>query len=145
VAVVRRLLDELPGFHRESGRSEGYKVFTPFYRKWTNYLQEHPRFPYATRIVELPQAEGDEEGNGELFPLPEEVREAVAWDGEPLVPELNETGAMPNRLRMVTAKFLTKNLLCPFPFGERYFRRKLADYDNTLNRGGLLGAFSANS
>ncbi|MFC4303212.1 cryptochrome/photolyase family protein [Cohnella boryungensis] len=250
-ALPDQPLVDLPGFHRESGRSEGYKVFTPFYRKWSDYLQEHPRFPYATRIAELPQAEGDEEGIGQLFPLPEEVRAAITWDGEPLVPEgllesfleerlteysrdrdryalgatsgisrylncgslsvrtvherllarpeggeswkrqlawrdfylyqsrmdkrffryerafdlsglsdahfrawaeartgipvvdaamteLNETGAMPNRLRMVTAMFLTKNLLCPFPFGERYFRRKLADYDNTLNRGGWL-------
>ncbi|MCI3926836.1 DNA photolyase family protein [Paenibacillus sp. TRM 82003] len=52
--------------------------------------------------------------------------------------ELRETGAMPNRLRMVSAMFLTKNLLCPFPAGEAYFRRMLADYDNALNRGGWL-------
>ncbi|WP_311198803.1 cryptochrome/photolyase family protein [Paenibacillus hexagrammi] len=52
--------------------------------------------------------------------------------------ELNETGHMPNRLRMVTAMFLTKNLLCPFTLGEQYFRYKLSDYDNTLNRGGWL-------
>ncbi|MEK8130785.1 deoxyribodipyrimidine photo-lyase [Paenibacillus filicis] len=52
--------------------------------------------------------------------------------------ELNETGWMPNRLRMITAMFLTKNLGCPFPYGERYFRYKLSDYDNVLNRGGWL-------
>ncbi|MCR8636174.1 cryptochrome/photolyase family protein [Paenibacillus radicis (ex Xue et al. 2023)] len=52
--------------------------------------------------------------------------------------ELNTTGWMPNRLRMITAMFLTKNLLCPFPYGEQYFRCKLSDYDNTLNRGGWL-------
>ncbi|SFL93304.1 deoxyribodipyrimidine photo-lyase [Paenibacillus sp. 1_12] len=52
--------------------------------------------------------------------------------------ELHKTGWMPNRLRMVTAMFLTKNLLCPFTYGEQYFRYKLSDYDNVLNRGGWL-------
>jgi deoxyribodipyrimidine photo-lyase len=52
--------------------------------------------------------------------------------------ELNQTGQMPNRLRMVTAMFLTKNLLAPFTLGEQYFRNKLSDYDHTLNRGGWL-------
>jgi deoxyribodipyrimidine photo-lyase len=56
--------------------------------------------------------------------------------------ELRETGNMPNRLRMVTAMFLTKNLLCPFPLGEQYFRHMLTDYDNTLNRGGWLWSSS---
>lgn len=56
--------------------------------------------------------------------------------------QLNETGWMPNRLRMVTAMFLTKNLGGPFLYGERYFRRKLSDYDNALNRGGWLWSSS---
>lgn len=56
--------------------------------------------------------------------------------------QLNETGWMPNRLRMITAMFLTKNLGCPFIYGERYFRLKLSDYDNTLNRGGWLWSSS---
>lgn len=55
---------------------------------------------------------------------------------------LNATGEMHNRLRMVTAMFLTKNLLCPFQLGETYFRYKLSDYDNTLNRGGWLWSSS---
>ncbi|UPK43789.1 FAD-binding domain-containing protein [Paenibacillus pabuli] len=52
--------------------------------------------------------------------------------------ELNETGQMPNRLRILTAMFLTKNLQCPFTLGEAYFRRKLRDYDNIQNRGNWL-------
>ncbi|WP_150268283.1 cryptochrome/photolyase family protein [Paenibacillus tepidiphilus] len=56
--------------------------------------------------------------------------------------QLNETGWMPNRLRMLTAMFLTKNLGCPFIYGERYFRLKLSDYDNALNRGGWLWSSS---
>ncbi|WP_068777780.1 deoxyribodipyrimidine photo-lyase [Paenibacillus sp. FJAT-26967] len=56
--------------------------------------------------------------------------------------ELNTTGHMPNRLRMVTAMFLTKNLRCSFTLGEKYFRRKLTDYDNVINRGGWLWSSS---
>ncbi|MEK5396720.1 cryptochrome/photolyase family protein [Paenibacillus sp. FSL K6-2859] len=56
--------------------------------------------------------------------------------------QLNTTGWMPNRLRMITAMFLTKNLGCPFIYGERYFRLKLSDYDNVLNRGGWLWSSS---
>ncbi|MCL6603721.1 MAG: DNA photolyase family protein [Paenibacillus sp.] len=56
--------------------------------------------------------------------------------------QLKETGWMPNRLRMISAMFLTKNLGCPFIYGERYFRLKLSDYDNVLNRGGWLWSSS---
>lgn len=56
--------------------------------------------------------------------------------------QLNQTGEMPNRLRMVTAMFLTKNLLCPFTLGEQYFRLQLSDYDHILNRGGWLWSSS---
>ncbi|MEK5465847.1 deoxyribodipyrimidine photo-lyase [Paenibacillus sp. FSL R7-0210] len=56
--------------------------------------------------------------------------------------QLNATGWMPNRLRMITAMFLTKNLGCPFIYGERYFRLKLSDYDNAQNRGGWLWSSS---
>ncbi|TYP74785.1 cryptochrome/photolyase family protein [Paenibacillus methanolicus] len=56
--------------------------------------------------------------------------------------QLRETGELPNRLRMITAMFLTKNLRCPFTKGEAYFRHMLADYDNTLNRGGWLWSSS---
>nr|WP_207952322.1 deoxyribodipyrimidine photo-lyase [Paenibacillus turpanensis] len=71
---------------------------------------------------------------------------AEARTGIPIIDaamtQLLETGVMPNRLRMITAMFLTKNLLCPFPLGEQLFRRKLADYDNILNRGGWLWSAS---
>ncbi|OWR33134.1 deoxyribodipyrimidine photolyase [Saccharibacillus sp. O23] len=61
--------------------------------------------------------------------------------------ELNETGLMPNRLRILCAMFLTKNLQCPFTLGENYFRRKLLDYDNVQNRGNWLwcASLGANS
>ncbi|MBN1466272.1 deoxyribodipyrimidine photo-lyase, partial [candidate division KSB1 bacterium] len=49
--------------------------------------------------------------------------------------ELNETGFMHNRVRMVTASFLTKHLLINWRWGERYFAEKLLDYDLAANNG----------
>ncbi|MCZ8522941.1 MULTISPECIES: cryptochrome/photolyase family protein [Paenibacillus] len=255
--LAEQTLADLRDFQHSAGRSEPYKVYTPYYRRWREYLREHFR-PASTRglggLRTLPLAEGV----ASRFPLPEELAQALAdsrarpaaeepeaaledflgerlagyaegrerfareetsrlsrhlntgalsirrvyeqllecgteaepwlrqlawrdfylyqsrldplfyryekeydltelptdgfhaWaearTGIPIIDaamtELNATGWMPNRLRMITAMFLTKNLLCPFPYGERYFRSKLADYDNALNRGGWLWSAS---
>lgn len=50
--------------------------------------------------------------------------------------QLNETGFMHNRLRMIVASFLTKTLLVDWKKGERYFAEKLLDYDMAANNGG---------
>lgn len=71
-------------------------------------------------------------------------REFRAWcegqTGYPIVDagmrELNETGFMHNRVRMVTASFLTKHLLIDWRWGEAYFAKKLLDYDLAANNGG---------
>ncbi|MCB0395401.1 MAG: deoxyribodipyrimidine photo-lyase [Flavobacteriales bacterium] len=59
--------------------------------------------------------------------------------GYPLVDagmrELNETGYMHNRVRMVTAGFLCKHLLVDWRWGEAYFARKLLDYELASNNG----------
>ena len=49
--------------------------------------------------------------------------------------ELNETGFMHNRMRMVTASFLTKHLLIDWRWGEAYFAEKLLDYELASNNG----------
>ena len=49
---------------------------------------------------------------------------------------LNETGWMHNRLRMVVAMFLTKDLLLNWQWGERYFMNHLTDADFASNNGG---------
>lgn len=67
-----------------------------------------------------------------------------AWSkgetGYPLVDagmrELNETGYMHNRVRMVAASFLVKHLLVDWRWGEAYFAKKLLDYDMAANVGG---------
>jgi deoxyribodipyrimidine photo-lyase len=50
--------------------------------------------------------------------------------------ELAETGRMHNRLRMVTAMFLTKDLLIDWRFGEQHFANLLLDFDLASNNGG---------
>jgi deoxyribodipyrimidine photo-lyase len=50
--------------------------------------------------------------------------------------ELNETGFMHNRLRMITASFLVKDLLIDWRWGEAYFAEKLNDFELASNNGG---------
>ena len=60
--------------------------------------------------------------------------------GYPLVDagmrELNATGFMHNRVRMVVASFLSKHLLLDWRWGETYFAQKLLDFDLSANNGG---------
>ncbi|MBI1305067.1 MAG: deoxyribodipyrimidine photo-lyase [Bacteroidetes bacterium] len=49
--------------------------------------------------------------------------------------ELNNTGLMHNRVRMVVSSFLTKNLLIDWRYGEAYFAEKLLDFDLASNNG----------
>jgi len=49
--------------------------------------------------------------------------------------ELNQTGYMHNRVRMICASFLTKDLLIDWRWGESYFAEKLLDYDLSANNG----------
>jgi deoxyribodipyrimidine photo-lyase len=71
-------------------------------------------------------------------------KEFEAWcagkTGYPIVDagirELNETGFMHNRVRMIVASFLTKHLLIDWRWGEAYFAKKLLDYDYAANNGG---------
>ena len=50
--------------------------------------------------------------------------------------ELNATGFMHNRVRMIVASFLTKHLLLDWRLGEAYFAQKLLDFDLAANNGG---------
>jgi len=50
--------------------------------------------------------------------------------------ELNATGYMHNRVRMIVASFLTKHLLIDWRWGEAYFAEKLLDFDLASNVGG---------
>jgi deoxyribodipyrimidine photo-lyase len=50
--------------------------------------------------------------------------------------ELNTTGFMHNRVRMIVASFLCKHLLIDWRWGEAYFAEKLLDFDLASNNGG---------
>lgn len=50
--------------------------------------------------------------------------------------ELNATGYMHNRVRMIVASFLTKHLLIDWKWGEAYFAKKLLDFELASNNGG---------
>jgi deoxyribodipyrimidine photo-lyase len=75
----------------------------------------------------------------------------AAWcegrTGYPLVDaamaQINQTGYMHNRLRMVVASFLCKDLGIDWRLGERYFGEKLNDYDLSSNNGGWQWASSS--
>ncbi len=56
--------------------------------------------------------------------------------------ELNETGFMHNRVRMITASFLIKDLHIGWKLGEKYFANQLVDYDPALNNGNWQWAAS---
>ena len=80
----------------------------------------------------------------ERIPWRWQEEEYLAWcegkTGYPIVDagmrELNATGHMHNRVRMVTASFLTKHLLMDYKLGEAYFAKHLLDYDLASNNGG---------
>lgn len=93
-------------------------------------------FPHSVKNAFKPQYDRIEwEHNEKYF---------QAWcegkTGYPLVDagmrELNETGFMHNRVRMVTASFLTKHLLLDWRLGEAYFAEKLLDFELASNVGG---------
>ena len=115
------------------------------------YFQVLANFPHVA----------DERGNGHSF---RREYDAIAWEhgpharklfaawcegrtGYPLVDaamlQLNRTGYMHNRLRMVTASFLCKDLGVDWRWGERYFAEKLNDYDLSANNGGWQWASSS--
>jgi deoxyribodipyrimidine photo-lyase len=110
---------------------------------YVQILHHHPRV--ATRAFkpeyDAIQWEKGKEANA-LF---------KAWcDGEtgyPIVDaamrQLNETGYMHNRLRMVVASFLTKDLGLDWRWGEKYFAEQLNDFDLSANNGGWQWASSS--
>ncbi|MBT9589467.1 MAG: deoxyribodipyrimidine photo-lyase [Thiobacillus sp.] len=86
----------------------------------------------------------------DTLPWPNPPGHFEAWcearTGYPLVDaamrQLNQTGYMHNRLRMVAASFLTKDLLVDWRLGEHYFADKLIDFDLAANSGGWQWAAS---
>jgi len=78
------------------------------------------------------------------FPWENDETKFQAWcegkTGYPIIDaamrQLNETGWMHNRCRMIVASFLTKDLIIDWRWGEKYFMQKLYDGDLSANNGG---------
>lgn len=117
---------------------------------WTNeliwrdfYMQILWHFPHVEKQAFKPEYDRIEWANDEqLF-----LRWCEGKTGYPLVDagmrELNATGFMHNRVRMVVASFLTKHLFTDWRWGEAYFAEKLLDFDLSANNGGWQWAASS--
>jgi deoxyribodipyrimidine photo-lyase len=111
-----------------------------YWRDFFHHLAYH--FPFVFERAFLPQfATLPWDNNLEFF---------QAWmDGKtgfPIVDagmrELNATGLMHNRVRMIVASFLVKDLHIDWRWGERYFAQHLLDYDPCVNNGNWQWAAS---
>lgn len=100
------------------------------------YIQIMANFPHAMKGAFKPAYDGIEWQNNEAH--------FKAWcegkTGYPIVDagmrELNTTGFMHNRVRMIVASFLCKHLLIDWRWGETYFAEKLLDFELASNNGG---------
>jgi deoxyribodipyrimidine photo-lyase len=116
-------------------RDENPKFFNELI--WRDFYQSILyHYPHSLNQSFRPQYDAIEwENNEEHF---------KAWckgkTGYPLVDagmrELNESGFMHNRIRMLVSSFLTKHLLIDWRWGEQYFAQKLLDYEAASNVGG---------
>ncbi len=110
------------------------------------YMQILDHFPHAAT-----SAFKHEYGRIQWAHGPHAKKLFQAWcdgaTGYPLVDaamhQLNHSGYMHNRLRMVVASFLTKDLGLDWRWGERYFAEKLIDFDLSANNGGWQWAASS--
>lgn len=100
------------------------------------YLQVLHNFPHVTKGAFRPEYD--------RLAWSDNQEHFAAWcagrTGYPIVDAamrcLNATGTMHNRLRMIVAMFLTKDLLIHWQWGERYFMKQLVDGDLAANNGG---------
>ncbi|MES2565681.1 MAG: deoxyribodipyrimidine photo-lyase [Bacteroidota bacterium] len=100
------------------------------------YMMILSHFPHVIKNSFKPQYDRIEWRNNEI--------EFKVWcegkTGFPIVDagmrELNTTGFMHNRVRMIVASFLVKDLLIDWRWGEAYFAQKLLDFDLSANNGG---------
>lgn len=131
VAAALRARDERDGEERTGAETWlGELIWRDFYQQILAnfpYVASGPFDERAQRIA-YREAPGDYE------------RWASATTGYPIVDaamrQLHTYGWMHNRLRMIVASFLTKDLLLDYRLGERHFEQHLADADRAANNGG---------
>jgi deoxyribodipyrimidine photo-lyase len=111
------------------------------WRNFYSFIIWH--FPYSTKNSFKPKYD--------QIPWINNEKQFNSWcegtTGYPIVDagmrELNTTGFMHNRVRMITASFLVKHLLIDWRWGEAYFAKKLLDFDLASNNGGWQWAASS--
>jgi deoxyribodipyrimidine photo-lyase len=130
IAAVAQAAKQHPNAGAQADTFVGELIWRDFYRQilW--------HFPHvATGAFKKQYEHVKWQNNEKLF---------AAWcegrTGFPIVDagmrQLNATGWMHNRVRMIVAAFLTKDLLVSWQWGERYFMQKLLDADLANNNGG---------
>lgn len=129
-AAAEKAAQQHPSARRQVDTFVGELIWRDFYRQilW--------HFPHV--------ADGCFKTQYDRLPWENSERCFKAWregrTGFPIVDagmrQLNRTGWMHNRARMITAMFLTKDLLVSWQWGERYFMQKLLDADLASNNGG---------
>jgi deoxyribodipyrimidine photo-lyase len=130
LTAAQRALAEEPGSAAEIGAFVNELIWRDFYK----HILHH--FPHVET--------GAFRREYDAIEWPNDRRLFTAWcegrTGYPIVDaamrQLNTTGWMHNRLRMITASFLTKDLLVDWKWGERYFMKQLLDGDLAANNGG---------
>lgn len=111
-----------------------------YWREFFNYILFH--FPWATKQSFKKKYR--------KISWSKDTSKFDAWcngqTGFPIVDagmrELNQTGFMHNRIRMITSSFLTKDLRIDWKWGEQYFSKMLVDYDPAVNAGNWQWAAS---
>jgi deoxyribodipyrimidine photo-lyase len=130
LVAAEKAAREHPGARKEADTFVNELIWRDFYRQilW--------HYPHVADSCFKPQYNDLRwENDPRLF---------AAWcegrTGYPIVDagmrQLNTTGWMHNRVRMIVAMFLTKDLLISWQWGERYFMQRLLDADLASNNGG---------
>ena len=139
--ILRLLLNQYPDLIQASDSEEFSWLNEIIWREFYRHLIFHHQRLCKHQSYKTSYNDIVWQNNDKLF---------NAWcqgkTGYPLVDaamrQLNQTGWMHNRLRMVVASFLTKHLLIDWRLGERYFMQHLIDGDLASNNGGWQWAAS---
>ena len=135
--TVHKKLGASSGILNELHWRDFYANITHFFpRVLQGQISNKPNLPFKEKYTHFPW-----EKNDAWFRMWCEGK-----TGYPLVDacmrQLNETGYMHNRGRMIVSMFLTKTMLLDFRLGEKYFARHLVDYSPMQNSGGWMWSSS---
>lgn len=130
IDIIQVFNDLLQGYDMDESNYEAFireLIFREFYYVLMTQYPETANVAFKEKYQHIDWVNNEHQftkwKNGETgFPIIDAAME-----------ELNQTGYMHNRMRMVTSQFLTKDLLIDWTWGEAYFKDKLIDYDSASN------------